>query len=98
MGMDLVCAERFDEQPGRPDCEAAKEGAMLDVRRFQGVMVLGVQTRLRGDSYVLCVDPETGTTFAVQPGETIGAALERVDVRYRETLKGGHGDGHLVHR
>lgn len=69
---------------------------MTNIQRFQGITVLGVQTVLRGDSYILCNDPETGTTFAVHPGETIGEALDRVEARFREALKGSHGNGHGV--
>lgn len=71
---------------------------MTDIQRMQGITVLGVQTRQQGTSYILCNDPETGTTFAVHPGETIGAALERVEERYRDAMKGSHGGGHRVHR
>lgn len=71
---------------------------MTDLQRIQGITVLGVQARHRGDSYILCNDPETGTTFAVHPGETIGAALDRVEARYQEAMKGSHGDGYRVHR
>jgi hypothetical protein len=55
---------------------------MTDLERLAGVTVHGVQRRDPGGPLVLCLDPETGTTFAVQPGETIGAALGRVKARY----------------
>ncbi len=71
---------------------------MTDIQRIQGITVLGVQARHRGDAFILCNDPETGTTFAVHPGETIGAALRRVEERYRDAMKGSHGGGHRVHR
>lgn len=37
-----------------------------------------------GQVFGLCTDPVTGSTFAIQPGETIGQALERVMARYGE--------------
>jgi hypothetical protein len=57
---------------------------MTDLERVQGITVRGVQ-RLDKEAFILCTDPETGTTFAVHPGETIGAALSRVKARYLET-------------
>jgi hypothetical protein len=71
---------------------------MTDLQRFRDIKVLGVQTRQSEASCILCNDPETGTTFSVHPGETIGAALERVEERYRAVMKGSHGGGHRVHR
>jgi hypothetical protein len=59
---------------------------MNDLERVQGITVRGVQ-RMENESFILCTDPETGTTFAVHPGETIGTALSRVKARYREALE-----------
>lgn len=57
---------------------------MTDLERIQGIKIHGIQPGgLRG-SLILCMDPETGTTFAVEPGETIGAALGRVKARYQK--------------
>lgn len=58
---------------------------MTDLERVQGITIRGVQ-RLDNEAFILCTDPETGTTFAVRPGETIGAALSRVKSRYRVAL------------
>lgn len=55
---------------------------MTDLERIAGIRVHGVQRGDPGGPLILCLDPETGTTFAVQPGETIGAALGRVKARY----------------
>jgi hypothetical protein len=59
---------------------------MKDLQRYQDIVVLGVQSKLNGGPFVLCNDPETGTTFAVHPGETIGQALDRVESRFREAV------------
>jgi hypothetical protein len=59
---------------------------MTDLERVQGITVRGVQ-RLENEACILCTDPETGTTFAVRPGETIGAALSRAKSRYREAVE-----------
>ena len=71
---------------------------MTNLQRYQGIIILGVQSVHSGvESYVLCNDPETGTTFAVRPGETMGQALDRVESRYREAaLKGMHESGHGI--
>lgn len=37
-----------------------------------------------GQSFGLCTDPVTGSTFSIQPGETVGQALDRVMARFRE--------------
>ena len=58
---------------------------MTELERVQGITIRGVQ-QLDNEAFILCTDPETGTTFAVHPGETIGAALSRVKSRYREAL------------
>lgn len=70
---------------------------MTNLQRYQGIIVLGVQSRHGGGPFVLCNDPETGTTFAVQPGETMGEALDRVESRFREAaLKGLHESRHGI--
>jgi hypothetical protein len=61
---------------------------MTDLQRYQGIVILGVQSKQSGGHFVLCNDPETGTTFAVHPGETMAQALDRVDSRYREAVMG----------
>lgn len=70
---------------------------MTNLQRYQGIVILGVQAEYSGlDSYVLCNDPETGTTFAVHPGETIGEALDRVEARFRGALEELHETGHRI--
>ncbi|MFM8551429.1 MAG: hypothetical protein ACKOCD_03825 [Nitrospiraceae bacterium] len=71
---------------------------MISLERLEGITVLGIQTRPKEAAYVLCNDPETGTTFAVHPGETIGEALERVESRYSEAMKGHHGGDCRIRR
>ncbi len=67
---------------------------MTKLERVEGVVVQGFQPEPEGPGYMLCMDPETGTTFAVRAGETIGAALHRVVTRYRLAVKRGNGHAH----
>lgn len=71
---------------------------MTNLQRYQGIIILGVQSRHSGmGPYVLCNDPETGTTFAVHPGETMGEALDRVESRFRDAaVKGMHESSHGI--
>ena len=60
------------------------EDALADrLRRVEGVAFKGL---CLGTLFMFQDDGPggTGTSFCVEPGETIGAALERVDQRYRE--------------
>ncbi|WP_447973481.1 hypothetical protein [Nitrospira sp. Kam-Ns4a] len=67
---------------------------MTDLERVESIKVFGVQRGLKGGTFILCLDPETGTTFAIRPGETIGAALGRVKARFQTVMGEGRGGTH----
>jgi hypothetical protein len=71
---------------------------MTDLERVQGIKVHGIQHMDEGAAFILCMDPETGTTFAVHPGETIGTALGRVKSRYRQVMGEARGGTQGLHR
>lgn len=53
--------------------------------RLAGLLFNGIQYGVRPESgLALVTDPLTGTTFALHDGETLAAALARIDRRYRE--------------
>jgi hypothetical protein len=70
---------------------------MTRAQRLEGVIINGVQRGPHpGEAFVLATDPLTQTSFAVEPGETLGQALDRLDARWAEAERETSADGRVA--
>jgi len=68
----------FNEQHHAPNAR----GFMPMTSRLQNVRFIGIQFLEPGNAFPWFDDPETGTSFSISPGESIQAALDKVDERF----------------
>ena len=66
---------------------------MTRQQRIEQTIINGVQHGVHeDDAFVLATDPLTRTSFAIEPGETLGQALDRVDARWAEAEREGEAE------